>query len=723
MHGARKLDVKKRYAEGLERYASWRAERGTDDPGPSTEELLGLGGGEHLEESTSITTAAGTTKAKLIETYEGVPVIGQSVIVETENGESTGEITGHLIEGIHDDIPDIDPLLDEDDALEIAAVLWGDELHDILDGTFEIIIEIYVEDEENSPDVIPILAYHLSYMTIEDGSVSKPTFIIDANTGGIIHSWEGLTTRIPRRVEGTGPYEFNAIGGNLKIGKIHYGGNTPPLSIWMEDGVCYLHNEKVTVVDASTSMDQSAGFNFPCEQGFNDSINGAYSPLADAVFFGTMGYDVFYEWLGVPPLKFKVVLVVHYGEMFENAFWDGQVSTFGDGASRFYPFVVLDVVAHEIGHGFTQQNSGLIYDGQSGGMNEAFSDIAGEAADAYMKETDWLHNLAFKAENQAGRYFIDPTLNHRSLGHMDDYCQPVNVHYNSGLYNRVYYLLTTTPGWNARMSFQVFATANQLYWTPDSSFNEGACGTMQAARDLGFNDQDVLAAFNAVGINPCGPRFEGLHATDTISGVHNETLYFHFDLEQDDTDLLRFETFGAWYYSGDYRMMIVTPSGDTISTSSNLESLHVLDPEVGRYTVTFECDDYFEGVGLRAIKASHVLVENCILENGTASGSFSLPQDLVDVGQTVGISVEVNDAENNARPPFFVLSHEAEINLDERKYQVSSRGIYNGKTEVSDALICTPRSGVYNYLMMTYSDEPSESVVMKLEVLMMPVLD
>ena len=180
-------------------------------------------------------------------------------------------------------------------------------------------------------------------------------------------------------------------------------------------------------------------------------------------------------------------------------------------------FVVLDIVAHEMAHGFTEQNSDVIYKGQSGSMNEAFSDIAGEAAEAYMKGLDWTNGYGVeKAEGESSRYFIDPTLEGHSLGHTDDYCYPIDVHCSSGLYNRLYYLLTTTPGWNARMSFMVFATANQLYWTPDSSFNDGACGTMQVARDLGFSDQDVLAAFNTVGINQCGPRFEGFHITNDI---------------------------------------------------------------------------------------------------------------------------------------------------------------------------------------------------------------
>ena len=57
---------------------------------------------------------------------------------------------------------------------------------------------------------------------------------------------------------------------------------------------------------------------------------------------------------------------IHFGRDFENAFWDGKVITFGDGASVFYPLVTMDIMAHELGHGFTEQHSGLIYAGQSG---------------------------------------------------------------------------------------------------------------------------------------------------------------------------------------------------------------------------------------------------------------------------------------------------------------------------------------------------------------------
>ncbi|MEH6824032.1 MAG: M4 family metallopeptidase [Motiliproteus sp.] len=77
--------------------------------------------------------------------------------------------------------------------------------------------------------------------------------------------------------------------------------------------------------------------------------------------------------------------------------------TFGDGASIFYPLVSLDVSAHEVSHGFTEQNSNLIYSSQSGGINEAFSDMAGEAAENFMhRENDFLVGAdIFKATGQA----------------------------------------------------------------------------------------------------------------------------------------------------------------------------------------------------------------------------------------------------------------------------------------------------------------------------------
>ena len=124
-------------------------------------------------------------------------------------------------------------------------------------------------------------------------------------------------------------------------------------------------------------------WSFTCPTSGGDGINGAYSPINDAHFFGGVIDGMYRGWFGVAPLSFQLVMRVHYGRSYENAFWNGTAMYFGDGASYFYPLVSLDVTSHEISHGFTEQHSSLQYSGQSGGINEAFSDMAGEAAEYY----------------------------------------------------------------------------------------------------------------------------------------------------------------------------------------------------------------------------------------------------------------------------------------------------------------------------------------------------
>jgi hypothetical protein len=177
--------------------------------------------------------------------------------------------------------------------------------------------------------------------------------------------------------------------------------------------------------------------------------------------------------------------------------------TFGDGASTFYPLVGLDVSAHEVSHGYTEQNSGLIYDNQSGGMNEAFSDIAGEAADNFFRGApDFLVGAEiFKAPGQALRYMYDPPLDGISIDHFDDYNNNIDVHYTSGIYNKAFWALATTAGWDAETAFRVFANANRDYWIPNETMLNGSCKVEQAADDNGYDVADVSAAFAIVGLD------------------------------------------------------------------------------------------------------------------------------------------------------------------------------------------------------------------------------
>jgi hypothetical protein len=192
--------------------------------------------------------------------------------------------------------------------------------------------------------------------------------------------------------------------------------------------------------------------------------------------------------------------------------------TFGDGANTFYPLVSLDVSSHEVSHGFTEQNSNLTYSGRSGGINEAYSDMAGEAAEHYMKgSADFLVGADIFKSNGALRYMANPPQDGRSIGNAADYYPGLDVHYSSGVYNKAFYTLAHTAGWTTPNAFRVFARANQLYWTPDIGFNAGACGVGTAATDLGLSAADVAAAFAVVGVT-CGQPDSG-GGTETDGGA------------------------------------------------------------------------------------------------------------------------------------------------------------------------------------------------------------
>src|SRR5690606_24215107 len=147
----------------------------------------------------------------------------------------------------------------------------------------------------------------------------------------------------------------------------------------------------------------------------------------------------------------------HYSTNYENAFWEPATQTmyFGDAFNTCYPPVSLAVLAPEVTHGFTEQNSALEYSLQPGGLYEPCSDMAGEAAEFFFKgENDFLiGGEIFKAPGEALRYMEDPTLDGISIGSANDYYDGLNVHYSSGVYNKAFYLLATSDGWDTYKAF------------------------------------------------------------------------------------------------------------------------------------------------------------------------------------------------------------------------------------------------------------------------------
>jgi hypothetical protein len=305
----------------------------------------------------------------------------------------------------------------------------------------------------------------------------------------------------PNEAMGTGP------GGNTKAGLYEYGTDFGNLDVAVSaDGnTCTMENSRVKTIDLnhSSSNQSSLAFSYPCLRNTHKEINGAYSPLNDAHYFGGVVYEMYDQWYNTAPLTFQLQMKVHYSNNYENAFWDGSAMTFGDGQNYFYPLVSLDVVSHEVSHGFTDQNSDLVYSGQSGGINEAFSDIAGEAAEYYMLgSNDFMVGATIFKGDGALRYMYDPPLDGRSIGHASDYSSGMDVHYSSGVFNKAFYILANTSGWDVRKAFEIFVRANQNYWTPNTDFEEGCLGVRDAASDAGYSTADVEAAFAQVGLCP-----------------------------------------------------------------------------------------------------------------------------------------------------------------------------------------------------------------------------
>lgn len=364
-------------------------------------------------------------------------------------------------------------------------------------------------------------AYLTSFTVIPDhGIPAKPTSLIDALSFEVYQQWNNIQT-----LDDTAGGGF---GGNEKMGELSYDGlpkDLASLKIQRDatSNTCYLQNADVTVKDARYN---SAVVNYKCTavdnqhnntfwDGSFDAVNGAYSPANDALFIGKVVKDLYQNWYGLPvlvsngkPMMLNMrVHIVNY----DNAFWDGQQMNFGDGQTIFYPLVSFGVGAHEISHGFTEQHSGLAYYGQSGGLNESFSDMAAQAAEYYgYGHNSWqIGPEIFKQKDKALRYMDLPSKdcnggqpgNSCSIDNMSEYNDNLDVHYSSGIFNRIFYLIGTAQNWDTHKAFDVMVQANMHYWTSTTSFADAACGVVKATKDYKYDMAGVMNAMKTVGID------------------------------------------------------------------------------------------------------------------------------------------------------------------------------------------------------------------------------
>jgi Zn-dependent metalloprotease len=254
---------------------------------------------------------------------------------------------------------------------------------------------------------------------------------------------------------------------------------------------------------------------------------------------GDESVDTVYDFAGAVRTYFKklernsidnqgmdILLNVHFGVNYMNAFWDGDEMTFGDGdGSIFTDFTKsLDVVAHELVHGVTQHTANLDYYSQSGALNEHFSDVFGSAIQQFDNKQN-----AGQADWLVGNEIMGPTLfgeslrsmkapgsayNNNLLGsdpqpsHMKDYysgqADNQGVHINSGIPNRVFYLVATDIGTDK--ATLIWYQALRTLW-PEANFNDAVEVISHSSRLLTKvnkvpegSTQTVRLAFKEVGL-------------------------------------------------------------------------------------------------------------------------------------------------------------------------------------------------------------------------------
>ncbi|MDX2166560.1 MAG: M4 family metallopeptidase [Deltaproteobacteria bacterium] len=226
-----------------------------------------------------------------------------------------------------------------------------------------------------------------------------------------------------------------------------------------------------------------------------------------------------------------LLAIVRLGSGFANAFWSGSYMAFGD-ADRYAG--ALDVVGHELTHGVTQYTANLVYRNESGAMNEAMSDIFGEAVEAFGNgQNDWLigSDLVQPIRDMANpERFGDPSTYGRFVVTSRD---NGGVHTNSGIINHAFYQLV--EGLPAAIGLadaeRIFYRALSVHLVANSEFVDARLACVAAARELfGPGSPQALAtaaAFDAVEIfgddpTPPPPPFPGVDGPDS-------TLFLAFD--------------------------------------------------------------------------------------------------------------------------------------------------------------------------------------------------
>jgi Zn-dependent metalloprotease len=259
--------------------------------------------------------------------------------------------------------------------------------------------------------------------------------------------------------------------------------------------------------------------------GTEPAVNEAYDAAGATYDF----YKTVFDRNSVDDRGMRLDSTVHFGTNYDNAFWNGNQMVYGDGDGQIFQRFTksIDVIGHELTHGVTQHEAGLVYSNQPGALNESMSDVFGSLVKQYvLKQTadkaDWLigeglftpnvKGVALRSMKAPGTAYDDPMLGKDPQpAHMRDYQRTTEdnggVHINSGIPNHAFYVVAMEIGgyaWEKAGKIWYVTLRDRL--RSRSGFQRAANLTFHVAGELfgtGSREQQaVRKGWTEVGLTP-----------------------------------------------------------------------------------------------------------------------------------------------------------------------------------------------------------------------------
>ncbi|MET7383678.1 M4 family metallopeptidase [Streptomyces sp. NPDC005529] len=455
----------------------------------ATARRLGLGTREKLVVKDVVRDADGTTHTRYERTYAGLPVLGGDLVVHLKGGRTTlSEATRSTIT-----VPSTTPRRSAADAR--AKALSVSRKAAVGRSAVDAAPRLVVWAAEGRP----VLAWESVVEGVRhDGTPSAMHVVTDAATGKVASRYEDVHTGTGTgQYSGTVPLSTTPSGSTYQLVDADRAGHRTYDLNQGTSGTGTLYTDDNDVWGDGTRSDrQTAG------------VDVAYGAAAT--------WDYYKDVFGRNGIRNDGVAAysrAHYGNNYVNAFWSDSCfcMTYGDGASNAHPLTALDVAAHEMSHGVTSATANLTYSGESGGLNEATSDIFAAAVEFHSNLAadvpDYLvgEKIDIRGNGTPLRYMDKPSRDGSSRDYWDSSLGGIDVHYSSGPANHFFYLLSEgsgaktvngvaydsptadglpVTGVGIENASRIWYRALTTYMTSTTNYAGARVATLQAAADL-----------------------------------------------------------------------------------------------------------------------------------------------------------------------------------------------------------------------------------------------